>query len=160
MLVHLFPLRNHKSVKIQAKVSGDYAHQCFLVTSDWLQGCVKSGGGSSVMKALPLWVGVLVCVNRIPDLPCWLRSLLSHYGQDAFNGPTVPIVQIPLLHPSISSLHPIYAFLFIFSSFFYHAFSLPCPFGPSMPIHRCQPSAKSNGDLTFSQTNTELYGWI
>lgn len=33
MLVHLFPLRTHKSVRIQAKVVWYYAHQCFLVTS-------------------------------------------------------------------------------------------------------------------------------
>lgn len=55
--------------RFSQRLRGDYAHQCVLVTSVWLQGCVKPGGGGSVMKPLPLWVGVLVCVNGIPDLP-------------------------------------------------------------------------------------------
>lgn len=134
----------------------------------WLQGCVKSGGGTSVMKPLPLWVGVLVCVNGIPDLPrCDFAPCFHTVGGTPSTVPRCPWCRFLSSIPSSTSspLHPIYLcffspfllsfiMLFLFLALLVH---LPCP-----STDTCQLSARSKeGDSKFShKIIIELYGWI
>lgn len=102
MLLDPMPLFNCKSYDSVKGLSRVIMH---ISSSLWLWSAllwcsVKSGGGGTV-KLFPLRVGLLVCVNGIPDLPhCNFTPWIHTVGR-MVSSPVVPVV----LESSLS-LHP------------------------------------------------------